>query len=140
MSVASYVCVDTKSRFGDLLWVEFRYTFDDASTTTIGPLKVASLAEGEALCASWVPKAERYVLDESYTVATKWLRKGHPGQNAQDVIPSYPDELPASDADVSVDTRQRRFHRWLVRWVWPLELQPHARWEYRLQTVMQTID
>ena len=122
MGVVSNVCTDTGSRFGSLLWVVYSYQFANAQTFQIGPKKMPTFAEAEIDCDALIPSVEVSMLDGARRQAARLLADPIPGQIAQDVIPDFPEELPLSDADVAVDTRQRDFHRWLIRWVWPRDL------------------
>lgn len=122
MGVVSSLCIDTGSRFGSLLWVEYRYTFSNATVYTIGPKKMPSLAEAQTECAALEPQVELDVVEQARQAAAKELANLSSGVDAETVIPAFPEELPESDPSEDVDTRQRSFHRWLLRWVWPQDL------------------
>ena len=121
MGVVSNLCTDTGSRFGSNLWLLYEYTFSNTEVYVIGPKQMPSLAEGIAECDALIPTVETMMLDQSLRKTKEMLMGPRPGA-VEDVIPTFPDELPASDPDVAVDTRQRTFHRWLVREVWLLDL------------------
>lgn len=122
MSIVSNQCIDTGSRLGTLLWVEYHYTFGNGYFHQIGPKTMPSLAQAEAECVALIATVEADVAEQFRRQAAEFLDGLPVGVTAESVIPDFPDELPASDADVSIDTRRRGFHRWLVRWVWPHDL------------------
>lgn len=121
MGVVANTCTDTKSRFGDLLWVMYDYEFANAQHYTIGPKKMPSFSEAETECDALIPTVEADMIERSRRKAADAV-VGSGTASPETVTPDFPEELPASDSDVSVDTRRRGFHRWLVRWVWPQDL------------------
>jgi len=120
VGVVSNTCTDTGSRFGDLLWVVYEYTFGDASVVTVGPKKMPDMVAAQAECDALIPTIEDQATEQARQLARERLRDRPP--NPELVIPTQPDELPESDPSESVDTRQRGFHRWLFGTVWPEDL------------------
>jgi hypothetical protein len=127
VSIATHECIDTGSRSGDLLWVLMRWTFDNAFVYEM-TRKFSSMPEAEAQCLALIPDIELIVLESARNEAAQLVYQPIPGQVDEEVTPDYPDELPEFDADVSVDTRRRNFHRWLLRFCWPLELLEMSRY------------
>ncbi len=137
MSVVSHQCIDTGSRFGELLWVVYEYTFGNSYIHTIGPKKMASMAEAIAECDSLIAQVEADVTEQSRESSLSRLLIA--SLVTEDVTPDFPDELPEFDADVSVDTRRRGFHRWLLRWVWPRDMLDVATYFLGIWTWIDTL-
>ncbi len=122
MGVVANRCIDTGSRLSTLLWVVYEYDFSNSQMYTIGPKTMATIEEAEAECPTLILRVESSMLLNHQEKAAGELFNPIAGVAAESVIPDFPDELPLSDPDPSVSTRQREFHRYLLRFVWPLDL------------------
>lgn len=120
MAIVTTECIDTGSRFGSLLWVEYRYTFANGYVHVIGPKKMPSMAEAQTECTALEATIPDQVAEQFYFAHAKQLVGVT--TDPQLIIPPFPEDLPESDGDVSVSTRQREFHRWLLRWVFPQDI------------------
>jgi hypothetical protein len=114
MAVVSAVATDSGSRFGDSIYWSYVYTFTSGHLVEDLVLNEQDQAWNDAACTARISEVEQSVyqaaFEETYSNFEK-LDETH--------IPVMPDHLPASDADLTVDTRRRQFHRWLYRRVWP---------------------
>jgi hypothetical protein len=120
MAITTSAAVDTGSRFGDLIYFRYEFIFSPSGYVhVIDNVLLASQAEADADLLAREASVEAEVVEQSRDRARSGLLS--PGA-PELVTPDFPDELPGSDSDVGVDTRRRGFHRWLLRWVWPLDM------------------
>jgi hypothetical protein len=118
MAITTSAAVDTGSRFGDLIYFRYQYTFSPSGYVhVIDNVLLASQAEADADLLAREASAEAAVVEQSRNQA----RSDVPNL-AELATPDFPDELPGSDPDVGVNTRRRGFHRWLLRLVWPQDM------------------
>lgn len=122
MGVVTNNCIDTGSRFGTLLWVRYEYIFANSQVFEIGPKKMPTFAEAQAECDALIPDVEAAMILQSQEGAAEAVVGKPAATAAETIIPDFPEELPLSDPDPAVSTRQREFHRYLLRWVWPQDL------------------
>ena len=120
MGIVSSTCVDTGSRFGNLIYATYSYTWANGRTFEISHKRMPSLAAAQAECIALIPQMELDAIEREYLAIAERVRAA--SVNAHLIIPAFPEELPASSPDAAVSTRQREFHRWLMRWAWPQNL------------------
>ena len=120
MSITSSVAISTPSRLGELIWFRYEFTFSPSGHVVVLRKAMIDQATADIDVATLTASIEAETIEQSRLQSMGLLNAV--SLIIEEVTPDFPDELPESDGDESVDTRRREFHRWLLRHVWPEDL------------------